>query len=276
MKYMLIVLSAMSFLLFIGWLGFQIMPKSFELDLYPESEPASSMKAKSGISSVSAYYDTVFDGEAAAIETSVVTGRAAFKIKGISMKGRFITFYKAAQGFYRYIEVTWFGIPVITGYDLYTEDQAEFCMAGKVERGERIEQGQNLALWAESVWSPSMLVFSDDIVWHEVNDRTALMQIPYKDEGDAITVIFADNGLIEKMEAMRYKGNNPVKSLWEIESIEWADVGGMTIPVKSSVKWGDESSPWAYWDIDSVKYNIPLSEGFRDEMDTYGQAGKMN
>lgn len=271
MKYVLIVLSVLVLLLLVGWTGLQVMPRGFEPELYKLPVPADSMKATSEINAVSRFYDSVFDGNAVETKTSMIAGRARFNIKGISMKGRFISYYRYAEGFYRYIEITWFGIPLIKGYDLYTEDRAEFCMAGKVETGERIEQGQNLALWAESVWNPSILVFNDKVEWHEINDREAVLQIPYRDEDEAISVTFKEDGLIQKMEAMRYKGNSAEKSLWEIECIEWAEFDGMTIPVGSAIKWGDEAKPWAYWNIENVEYNINISEGFTDEMDTYGQ-----
>lgn len=271
MKYMLIIVLALVFVLLVAWTGLQVMPKGFTQELETVSQPLKSMRATSSVPVVSKFYETVFDGDVIETKTSVVAGKARFNIKGIPMKGRFITFYRASEGFYRYIEVTWFGIPILSGYDLYTEDTSEFCMGESVETGERIEQGQNLALWAESFWSPSMLVFSDAIEWQGIGERAAVMHIPYHDDSDTITITFEDEGLIEKMEALRFKGNSPEKTLWQIKCLEWADFDGITIPVKSSVKWGDEAKPWAYWEIDSIQYNIPVSEGFIDEMALYGK-----
>ena len=253
------------------WTGFQIEPKNFVINCIEDNLEHASFEAKSNVQSVDRFYDAVFTDKAVELSTSVVWGRARFNINGIRMKGRFVTYYKLGEGFYRYIEITWFGMPLIKGYDLFTDEKAEFCIAGKVETGDQIEQGQNLALWAESLWSPSILASSEEIEWEDTGEGTARLRFAFGKENDYLNIKFNEGtGLVDSMNAMRYKGTTGEKVLWEIESIEWDMFEGMAIPVKSSVRWKDEKSPWAFWNIEGVRYNIVLSEDFSEEIKAFG------
>lgn len=266
-KIVIKVVGVLIFLIFFAWLGFQIQPKSFSVSnktikttvyqQFPEDLP----------DLVSKHFKTVFEDEVPIIETSIVWGKSKMNISGIWVPVRFIVYYIPAEGFYRYMEVTWYGIPLIKGYDLYTEEKAEFCIAGTIETGDKIAQGQNLAHWAESQWSPSIFITDNRLKWDEVDKDSVNLMIPYQDNYDNLTIDFdSESGLIKTMEAMRYRGQSEEKVLWRIDCLEWEVFNELLIPVRSSLTWEGDKGPWSYWTIEGIQYNAEISKGFKEEI----------
>lgn len=266
-KVLVLVLSG---LFIIGWLGLQIPSKNFKADkIRPLIYTPGNIEIKIP-DELSEYADSAYDGNVQEIDNSVVWGKAKINVKGIWMPARFIAYYIPGEGFFRYIEITWFGIPVINGYDLYYGDRADFCMAGQKETGEKIEQGQNLALWAETFWSPSAYFTDDRLKWRKSDDDVIELIIPYKEAYDTITIYEnKDTNLMDSLEAMRYKGQSKDKVLWHIDFIEWNNLNGIMIPSYLSVKWDDEKKPWSFWSIKGILYNIEISDGFEKEINKY-------
>lgn len=272
-KMMITVVCVLAGLFAILWLGFHIQPKNFEV--YNKTAQLTGQKdIKVNVpDTLNDYFDNCFADKVTDMKTSVVWGKAKMNIIGIWVPARFIAYYIPREGFYRYIEITWFGIPVINGYDLYYKDIAEFSIAGQLEAGDKIMQGQNLTLWAESVWSPSVFFTDDRLSWEE-NTESIILTIPFNDTSDYIGILLdEESGLPSGMEAMRYNGQSVHKQHWQIEFIEWDDFNGVVIPSKSSITWDDEK-PWSYWNIEGVIYNIPVSDGFEEEIENYQGTGK--
>jgi len=265
-----IIVGVLVGLFAVGWLGLMVQPRNFKVDekkLQQQSARSISAIVPDGLQQ---YADKVFADEIVDIKTSVIWGKSKINAKGIWTPARFITYYITGEGFFRYIEITWFGMPIINGYDLYYDDVADFCMAGEKETGEKIEQGQNLALWAETIWSPSAYFTDDRLAWEKIDSNLLELTIPYKEKMDKIKIyIDTDTGLMDAMEAMRYKGQSTDKVLWQIDLIEWNEFDGVLIPSESSVKWADEKKLWSYWSIEGVLYNIEISDGFNEEIQKY-------
>lgn len=259
-------------LLCLGYLGLKVPPKSFRFDQVKLDMEEGSHIVMQIPKELQRYAERTLLGEdgVSKVENSVVWGRAKIHVKGLWMPARFITYYESGEGFFRYIEITWFGIPIMNGYDLYYDGTADFYIAGQKETGEKIRQGQNIALWAETIWSPSVYFTDKRLKWEKKENNVFELKIPYNDEEDTIQFFMNDDtGLIEKMEAKRYKGQSNNKVPWEIDILEWKEIDGVFIPSYSSVKWDDEKEPWSYWDIKGVSYNVEISVGFKEEMAGY-------
>lgn len=265
-----VIIGVLVALLVFGYIGLRIPSKNFKVD---EIKMQSQIQHNMGIKVPDAlreYAAKAFAGDVYEIKNSVVWGKAKLNVKGIWMPARFITYYIPGEGFFRYIEITWFGIPIINGYDLYCGEKADFCMAGQKETGEKIEQGQNLALWAETVWSPTAYFTDERLNWEKTDHDLIELTIPYKDDYDTITISTnEDTGLINAMEAIRYKGQSNDKVLWQIDIIEWNEFNGVLIPSESSAKWVDEKTPWSFWRIEGILYNIEISNEFEEEFKKY-------
>ena len=63
---------------------------------------------------------------------------------------------------------------------------------------------------------------------------------------------------------MRYKEEKSAeKTLWKNEVLEWNELDGYMIPVKTAVTWADEGSPWAVFTTEEIIYNVDVDQYIR-------------
>jgi hypothetical protein len=68
------------------------------------------------------------------------------------------------------------------------------------------------------------------------------------------------------MESLRYKGDAAAtKTLWVNEVREWGELDGQPVPLETTVRWGDEGTPWAVLRTEEVRYNADLTAYVRAE-----------
>ncbi len=90
MKTTLIIISVLAVLVFLGWLGLQIKPKSFSA--YPEKTPElKTIPLPAGLPApVERFYKTVYGDEIPVIDTVVIKGRAEISPFGVKLPARFL------------------------------------------------------------------------------------------------------------------------------------------------------------------------------------------
>lgn len=165
---------------------------------------------------VKRYYEAAAGSVVPKVKSAVVWGKAKLRINGIWMPVRFKAYYIPGQAFLRYIEVTWFGKTVLKVSDSYMNGEGVLKIEGllnKRETGEKIDQGQNLAMWGEAVFMPSVFFTDTSTRWEAVDDETVLLVIPSGKQNDSLDFKFdLKTGLISQIWAMRYKGQNEEKT----------------------------------------------------------------
>jgi hypothetical protein len=127
-------------------------------------------------------------------------------------------------------------------------------------------QGANLALWAEAGWFPALLVTDSRARWAPVDERTALLYVPFEEGEEAFVVRFSpETGLIDSMEAMRYRdpGEGKSKILWITRNLPGPTVEGTVLPATGSATWLDQGRPWATMTLESIVTNVDVSEYIR-------------
>ncbi len=196
-----------------------------------------------------------------AIESAVVWGRGRACIRGVWVPFRFRGWYRAGQSFSRRVEVTWFQRPVLRGVDSWINGQGVFEMAGKVETGERVDLGEMLTMWADSVWMPSVFVHCPDIRWESVDDRTSRLVVPYKDGTGSLEAHFDPaTGRMTQLTALRYSDDSADMEPWQVDLLEWKEINGFLVPVYIDIAWGLVGSPISYWRVDGIAYNVNVTE----------------
>jgi hypothetical protein len=183
------------------------------------------------------------------------------RIAGITFPARFRFVHDAGEDYRHYIQTTIFGVRTLAVNEFYLDGTARLEVPGGVSEGAQIDQGANLALWAEAIWMPSVWVTDPRVRWEPIDDQSARLIVPFGGQEETFIVRFdPDTGLLRLMESMRYKGeDDDTKTLWINEVLEWDDLNGRTLPRQASLTWLDEGSPWATLRTDEVLYNADVA-----------------
>lgn len=193
------------------------------------------------------------------IETAVVAGRGVIRRGPLRIPFRFRGEYVPAREYDRAIDLTWFGLPVARARDTFVHGRGTMSAFGRGRTGPDMDQGANMAAWAESLWLPPVLLTDRRARWEPVDDTHARLVFPFGEGEDSITYEFdAGTGRPRVGRAMRYKAGEDHRTEWVVRSLEWRTVRGMLVPVKSDVRWGDEGRPWATFEIDDLALNVPV------------------
>lgn len=213
---------------------------------------------------VARYARTVFGESAPIIETTLITGRAELTLNGITFKGRYKFYHQAGSAYYHYIELTWFGLPVIKVNEQYVNGQAIMHLPGAwIENDPKTNMAANLGLWAEAIWLPSIWFTDQRVRWLPVDDTTAKLIVPGAAEEEVFTVTFDPvTGLNKEMKTLRYRESTDEKRHhWTNTAVECDEINGILVPVKAQTQW-DDDQPWAVWHVDEVFYNVDVSGRF--------------
>jgi hypothetical protein len=267
-KITLIIASILVIIFLIGWLGLQIEPAPFQP--YPEqTPPLETVPLPDGLPApVERFYKTIYGDEIPVITTAVVKGRAVISPFGIKLPARFIFVHNAGKDYRHYIEATWFGLPIMKVNEGYVDRRSFFeSPMGNIYNDASTNQAANLAIWAEAEWFPSIWLTDERVRWEPVDEKTALLFVPFEDQEENFVVRFdPETGLLDTMEAMRYRDAGPQakKILWITKTLPEKSIKGTTnLSTVGSATWMDQGKPWAIFTLEEVKYNVDVSEYIR-------------
>lgn len=251
-------------LVLVGWLGLQIKPRSFPY--YPaQGSTLETADLPTNLPDpVERFFKTIYGDKVPVIQSAVITGRAKMRLFGITFPARYRFTHIAGQDYRHYIETTIFGIPIMKVNEHYLNGTSRLELPVGVTEGEpKVDQGANLALWAESAfWLPSTLITDSRVRWEPVDAATARLVVPFGELEEGFTVRFdPETGFISSMDALRYHdAASTLKTPWLSEAIAWDTVNGTKIPSISELTWMDEGSPWAVFTVEEIAYNLDVSE----------------
>jgi hypothetical protein len=251
------------------WLGLQPQPGPFPPITQQPTELKTVPIPDNLPSPVERFYQELYGDELPVVESAIVSGRASIRIAGITFPGRVRFIHDAGEGYRHYIETTVYTLPLMRVNEYYLDGKTRLELPfGVTEDEAKVDQAANLGLWAESLaWLPSILVTDTRVHWEPIDDRTAVLVVPYHDSPQRIIVRFDPaTGLPHMMEAMRYKGaESTEKTLWLNEAVSWGDINGNPALRIGSLTWYDEGSPWLQFSIDELVYNTDVREKIRAE-----------
>ncbi|HLM54574.1 MAG TPA: DUF6544 family protein [Pyrinomonadaceae bacterium] len=215
---------------------------------------------------VARFYRRVYGESVPSIRSAVITGRARMRLGGLSFPGRFRFTHDAGRGYRHYIEATFFGLPLMKVNETYLGGSARLELPfGVTEGGPKVDQGANLALWAESAfWLPALLVTDARVRWEPVDETAARLVVPSgKGEESFVAGFDAETGLLSSLEGRRYKGPSGENIPWRCEAPEWATAGVNALPEVCAITWADEGEPWALFRTEEIVYNVDVVDLIR-------------
>lgn len=262
------IVGVLAGLLFIGWLGLQVQPAPFPD--YPETSAAqiATMPVPAGLPApVGRFYRRVYGDSVPIITSAVLTGRATVRPAGpIDFPARYRFTHVAGQDYRHYIEVCWFGFPILTVNESYLDgtSQLDIPIIGK-DSGPKVEYSANQGMWAESWQFPALFLTDPRVKWLPVDDETALLVVPFKDTTQQFVVRFdPETDLPTRTETMRYQNSSSAeKTLWMTSALKYEQVGGLLTNTVGAATWMDDGKPWATFRLEDVRFNVDLSSYVR-------------
>jgi hypothetical protein len=254
------ILGSLIALIGLGALGLRITPRPLP---EPEVSPGSvdSVAIPDGLPDpVDRFYRTLYGDEVPVVTSAVISGRGTMRVNGITFPARFRFSHVAGEAYRHYIEVTVFGRPLITVNEWFIDGTARLELPFGVMEGPTVDQGANLALWAEAGWMPSVWVTDPRVAWEPIDATSAAMHVPFGETTETFMVDFDPvTGMLIRMESLRHKGEDEAKTPWITEVVEWGVLDGSPAAMVTTVTWADEGSPWTTLRTEEVVLNADLT-----------------
>ena len=199
------------------------------------------------------------------IRSAVISGRGTMRVNGITLPVRFRFAHAAGRDYRHHIEATMYGIRLLTVHETYVDGVARLELPFGTSDGPNIDQGANLALWAEAIWMPSVWLTDERVRWEPIDAGSASLIVPFGDVEETFTARFdPSTRLLRRLESMRYKGEKVrTKTTWRNDVRRWADLDGRLLAIDTDITWLDDGAPWARLTTEDVVYNADVEDYLR-------------
>jgi hypothetical protein len=88
--------------------------------------------------------------------------------------------------------------------------------------------------------------------------------LPYGETTESLLANFdPETGLMTHLSAARYSSESTEKTPWRVDLLTWKTFHGVNIPDQIAMAWGESGSPWSYWTVDGVAYNVNVDDQLR-------------
>lgn len=265
---LLIILGIFVLISLLVWIGIKINPKPFA-PYTDESQDLGTFPIPDNLPEpVDRFYRILYGEEIPVIQSFILTGRGHLRFQGVTLPARLRFTHEAGKGYRHYIETTLWGVPIMKVNEHFINQKSRLALPfGIVENEPQVDEAANLGLWSETMMFPGVFLSTEGVKWEPIDKSSAKLIVPFGEGEDEFRVFFdEESGLIDKMEAMRWKNaGDDEKTLWEAQAEEWGTVNGWKMPILFAAQWMDESSPWLVARIEDVVWNVDVSEYILNE-----------
>ena len=258
-----VILAGMTAL---GWGGLHVRPAAFPPVPPPAAAPATVPLPAGLPAPVDRFYRRLYGERVPVISSAMISGRGTLRLFGLRFPARFRFVHDAGHAYRHYIETTVFGRALMQVNERFVHGHGRMELPFGIEEGAQIDQGANLALWAEAIWLPALWATDSRVRWESIDDVTAVLVVPpaegtnrAEDQERFIVRFDPATGMPWLLESMRYRGSAGAKTLWLNQIEAWGMVGTYTLPTVTAVTWADEGTPWASFTVEDVAYNVDVA-----------------
>jgi len=254
-------LSGLGVVLALATLGFIVPPRSYPSYAEPNCSVPTSWLPEGLPAPVQRYYSVLFGPtyqirQVPVLEPAVVTGRGSVTLAGIRAPILLQAYYSDYERFWRVMDMTWLGIPVLPSVDAYLGGTGYRKTALGTANSPQIAQAENLTYWAEAVWMPSVYFDDPSIHWEAIDEETARLVVPLGSGYDSLQVRFdAQSGLVQSLTALRYRdAQAQAKSPWRVVYRNWQWFHEVHVPAQLVESWDDQAGPTQVLTVESIEY----------------------
>ncbi|HSK25926.1 MAG TPA: DUF6544 family protein [Jiangellales bacterium] len=211
------------------------------------------------------HLDPTGTGRVPLVETFALWARGRMRLGGgISLPLRFTAMHRVGEGFLHDLAITWFGLPVIPGADLFVDGRGVMRVGPKEWSGPEMDQGANLAMWGEALIAPSVFAAGSPLRAVQEDDATVRLTMPLGGGTDTAWLSF-EYGRPVRFRALRHRGPGGTKEWWHGQTRDWQDVeGGVVAPRYLAATWEADGRPWLELDVQGVTLHADVDTRFAE------------
>ncbi len=207
-------------------------------------------------------------------ETAVQQGHGTMKVGGLSLPFRVNIVSRIGEERHSDMELTWFGLGVVSGVDDYIANRGRTQMAGRdlAEAGDYLNQGAYLAVKAEQIGFPGSWILDPRVRWESGADdqHARLVLIRERPDGTTAEEYFdaafdPATGFLKTLDTMRHESATSGKRPWHVELADWRNFApeGQTplfAAARIEVTWMDQGEPWLVQTAERIVTNVPVDD----------------
>ncbi len=268
----------------LGWLGLRMPPGSPAAPAagsadrgtvaVPQDLPAPVLRFVAAVSAGSTPPDAPAPQTTPLYETAIQQGHGTMKLGPLSLPFRVTIASRLGEERHSDMELTWFGLGVVSGVDDYIGKRGRTQMAGRdlAEAGDYLNQGAYLAMKAEQIGFPSSWILDPKVRWEPGADDHHARLVLTRERLDGTTAeeyfdagFDPANGFLMTLDTMRHRSEDSGKRPWHVDLGDWRNLAGPgERPLYGAgtieVTWMDQGEPWLEQTAERIVTNVPVDE----------------